>query len=91
MAIRNNRFLRLLLLSAVLLTGCAKIVMPTGGPKDVAPPAIAKESPPNGCNNFKGHTIKISFNEFISLNNTFENVLISPPLSKPPTRFLTKH
>ena len=85
MAIRNNRFLRLLLLSAVLLTGCAKIVMPTGGPKDVAPPAIAKESPPNGCNNFKGHTIKISFNEFISLNNTFENVLISPPLSKPPT------
>ena len=85
MAIRNNRFLRLLLLSAVLLTGCAKIVMPTGGPKDVAPPAIAKESPPNGCNNFKGHTIKISFNEFVSLNNTFENVLISPPLSKPPT------
>lgn len=85
MAIRNNRFLRLLLLSAVLLTGCAKIVMPTGGPKDVAPPAIAKESPPNGCNNFKGHTVKISFNEFISLNNTFENVLISPPLSKPPT------
>ena len=85
MAIRNNRFLRLLLLSAVLLTGCAKIVMPTGGPKDVAPPAIARESPPNGCNNFKGHTIKISFNEFISLNNTFESVLISPPLSKPPT------
>ena len=73
------------LLAAVLLAGCAKIVMPTGGPKDVTPPAIAKESPANGCNNFKGNTIKISFNEFVTLNNTFENVLISPPLSQQPT------
>ena len=85
MGILRKHILRLLLLSAVLLTGCAKIVMPTGGPKDVIPPAVTKESPKNGSNNFKGNTIKISFNEFISLNNTFENVLISPPLPQQPT------
>ncbi len=85
MEILKKHILRLLLLTAVLLTGCAKIVTPTGGPKDVAPPTIAKESPQNGCNNFKGNTIKISFSEFFTLNNTFENVLISPPLSQQPT------
>ena len=72
MVIEKKSILRLLLLVAVLFTGCAKIVMPTGGPKDVTPPAIAKESPKNGSNNFKGNTIKISFNEFVTLNNTFE-------------------
>ena len=81
--------LRFMLLTAVLLTGCAKIVTPTGGPKDVTPPAITKEVPANGCNNFKGNTIKITFNEFVTLNNTFENVLISPPLAQQPTYTLS--
>lgn len=85
MVIEKKSVLRLLLLTAVLLTGCAKIVVPTGGPKDVTPPAITKEMPANGCNNFKGNTIKITFNEFVTLNNTFENVLISPPLTQQPT------
>ena len=89
MVILKKSILRLLLLTAVLFTGCAKIVMPTGGPRDVAPPAIAKESPQNGCNNFKGNTIKITFNEFVTLNNTFENVLISPPLTQQPTYTLS--
>lgn len=89
MAIPKKPVLRLLLLTAVVLTGCAKIVTPTGGPKDVTPPAITKEVPANGCNNFKGNTIKITFNEFVTLNNTFENVLISPPLTQQPTYSLS--
>ena len=63
MGIKRNNILPLLLVTALLLTGCAKIVSPTGGPKDVTPPSITKESPQNGCNNFKGNTIKISFSE----------------------------
>ena len=89
MVIQQKSVLRLLLLMAVLLTGCAKIVTPTGGPKDVTPPAITKEVPSNGCNHFKGNTIKITFNEFVTLNNTFENVLISPPLTQQPTYSLS--
>lgn len=69
----------------MLLAGCAKIVTPIGGPKDTTPPAITKEVPQNGCNNFSGNSIKITFNEFVTLNNTFENVLISPPLPHQPT------
>ena len=89
MVILRKTILRILLLTTVLLTSCATIVMPTGGPKDVVPPTIAKEVPQNGCNNFKGNTIKITFNEFVTLNNTFENVLISPPLSQQPTYTLS--
>lgn len=89
MVIVKKSVFRLLLLTAVILTGCAKIVMPIGGPKDVTPPAITKEVPANGCNNFKGNTIKITFNEFVTLNNTFENVLISPPLAQQPTYSLS--
>ena len=89
MVIAKKYILRLMLLTAVLFTSCAKIVTPTGGPKDVTPPTITKESPPNGCKNFKGNTIKISFSEFVTLNNTFENVLISPPLSQQPTYLLS--
>lgn len=89
MVIEKKSILRLLLLTAVIFTGCAKIVAPVGGPKDVTPPAITKEVPANGCNNFKGNTIKITFNEFVTLNNTFENVLISPPLSQQPTYSLS--
>ena len=89
MVTKKKSVFRLLLLTVVLFTGCAKIVTPTGGPKDVTPPAITKEVPANGCNNFKGNTIKITFNEFVTLNNTFENVLISPPLTQQPTYSLS--
>lgn len=85
----RKHIVTLLLPAAILLSGCAKIVMPTGGAKDVTPPAITKEVPANGCNNFKGNTIKITFNEFVTLNNTFENVLISPPLTQQPTYSLS--
>lgn len=89
MVIEKKIILRFMLLMAVVFTSCAKIVAPTGGAKDVTPPAITKEVPANGCNNFKGNTIKITFNEFVTLNNTFENVLISPPLAQQPTYSLS--
>ena len=89
MILLREHILPFFLSALVLLSGCAKIVTPTGGPKDVTPPSITKEVPANGCNNFKGNTIKISFNEFVTLNNTFENVLISPPLTQQPTYTLS--
>lgn len=68
-----------------LLCGCAKIVTPVGGPKDVTPPSIVKELPANGTSHFNSRVIKITFDEFVTLENTHENVLISPPLSAEPT------
>ena len=74
-----------LLALLLLITGCAKIVTPVGGPKDVTPPSVTKEHPANGTTNFKGNSFKVSFNEYVTLNNTLENVLISPPPATSPT------
>ena len=78
-----------MLLLLLLAAGCAKIVTPVGGPKDVTPPSVTKESPANGSTHFKGNSFKVSFNEFVTLNNTVENVLISPPPATSPTYTLS--
>ncbi len=63
-------------------TGCAKIVAPVGGPKDTTPPVVVKENPSSGSVNFKEKSVKITFNEFVTLNNPIENVIFSPPLNE---------
>ncbi len=75
----------ILLLSTLLCTGCAKISTPTGGPKDSTPPKVLKTEPADGTVHFdsKQH-IKLYFDEYITLNNPADNVLISPPMSKAP-------
>jgi len=69
----------------VLLFGsCAKIVLPTGGEKDVAPPKLAGEDPSSGSVRMHNPVIKISFDEYFTLNNPTENILISPPMKVQP-------
>lgn len=70
---------------ALLLAGCANVVMPSGGPKDQKPPVVLVASPENNSTDFKGRTIHLTFDEFITLNNPSNNVMISPPMSKKPT------
>jgi uncharacterized protein (DUF2141 family) len=55
--------------------------MPSGGPRDTTPPKVVVEKPENGGVNFNGKIIKITFDEFITLNNPNENVIFSPPLA----------
>ena len=71
--------------AAFLLCRCANIVSPTGGPKDNKAPVVLEASPENNSTNFKGKTIHITFDEFVTLNNPSNNVLISPPMKKKPT------
>lgn len=74
------------MVAAVALLGrCANVVTPAGGPKDEKPPVVLESSPANNSTNFSGKTIHISFDEFITLNNASNNILISPPLKKKPT------
>ena len=70
---------------ALLLVGCANVVMPSGGPKDTKSPVVLEASPANNSTDFKGKTIHLTFDEFIVLNNPSNNVMISPPMSKKPT------
>lgn len=85
----NRALFSILLALLLLVAGCAKIVTPVGGPKDVTPPSVTKEHPANGSTHFKGNSFKVSFNEYVTLNNTLENVLISPPPATQPTYTLS--
>jgi len=74
-----------LALTVVFMSRCANVVTPAGGPKDEKPPVVLEASPANHSTNFKGKSIHLTFDEFITLNNASANVLISPPLKKKPT------
>lgn len=68
----------------LLGAGCAKITTPTGGPKDTTPPKVLKVEPADGTVRFNEKHIRIWFDEFVTVSNPTENVLISPPLAEKP-------
>ena len=74
-----------LLVTSIILCRCANVVSPSGGPKDVTPPVVVETSPKNNTTNFKGKTIHITFDEYVTLNNASNNILISPPQNKKPS------
>lgn len=78
----------LLLLLSVF--GCARIVAPTGGPKDVTPPKVVKCVPKNFSPNFKGNQFAVTFDEYIQLGNFNQDLLISPPMENIPTYRIKK-
>ena len=73
-----------LLLTAFLAQRCANAVAPTGGPKDTTPPVVVGAVPENHSTNFAGKKIEITFDEYITLDNANQNVMISPPMKEKP-------
>ena len=71
-----------LLLTAFLAQRCANAVAPTGGPKDTTPPVVVAAVPENQSTHFIGKKIEITFDEFITLENANQNVMVSPPLKE---------
>lgn len=57
---------------------------PQGGPKDETPPQVLKSTPANGITNFQKKEIEINFDEYVSLENVNDNVIVSPPQQKNP-------
>jgi len=68
----------------VIIAGCAKIVPPSGGKKDIIPPLLLKTTPKNGSVNFTDKGFELSFDEFIVLNNINKQLIISPPFETKP-------
>ena len=54
-----------LMISALVLSGCAIKVAPTGGPRDSVPAAIIAVEPPSGITNFTASEIRIAFDDYI--------------------------
>jgi hypothetical protein len=90
MAFADIRFIpkfvfNLLLLAVLLLVGgCASVVAPSGGPKDVAPPKMLSETPPALTTHFSEKTIVFTFDEFIQIKDKDKQVVISPIMKPAP-------
>jgi hypothetical protein len=84
-------YLLLLLASVFLFENCAKIGSVTGGLKDEDPPELVSSSPANYSTNFTGKRIDVTFDEFITLNNVNQALIVSPPMeTKPEVRLKGK-
>ena len=68
----------------LVLTSCANIVQPSGGPVDKDAPVVTQETPANGSTQFSGHSFTICFDEYVQLKEPQKNVIVSPPVAKPP-------
>lgn len=69
----------------IVVVSCAKISSPSGGARDVTPPKVLSTSPENGSANFTGQQFSILFDEYVTLENVNEKLMVSPPLRKRPT------
>lgn len=76
----------LTIITAVLLHSCANRGSgPQGGPKDESSPVIVKSSPNNRARLVSSKRISIEFNELISIEAAYKNVIISPTQKNQPT------
>jgi len=71
---------------ALILEGCASMARPTGGPRDSLPPVLLKATPEEFSLNAARirNTITFDFDEFVELDNIFENLIVSPTLKSTP-------
>jgi uncharacterized protein (DUF2141 family) len=64
--------------SISLVTGCAQISAPTGGPRDSLPPVLLGAKPAIKSVNVTDNKITLSFNEYVEVKEALNNVLVSP-------------
>ncbi|MDF3077057.1 MAG: hypothetical protein K0S09_946 [Sphingobacteriaceae bacterium] len=81
---KKLNFLTVLWLILGGIVGCASIQQPTGGKRDLEPPKVLKETPPNLSRNFSASKIQIEFDEYFKLSNEFKEISISPAMEKAP-------
>lgn len=69
----------------LLTSNCARKGRPSGGLKDSIAPIMVTATPHYKSLNFSSKKIKISFDEYITLKNINQQLIISPPLKFLPT------
>lgn len=70
----------LLVITTLLLAGCANQSQPTGGPKDEEPPILEYSTPSAQSLNVETDRIELTFNEYVKVNNPKEQLIITPRL-----------
>lgn len=82
-SIHLTSFLAIAILA--LFTGCANIVPPTGGKRDVTPPKLKSVKPADSAFNARIGRIDMRFDEYITVSDAAKEVHISPALAIPLT------
>ena len=72
---KNNNYFILLI---IIIWGCANRISPTGGPRDEEPPKVIVSTPQYGERNYHSLIINIEFDEFITVKNLKEQLIITP-------------
>jgi len=75
------------LIAAILIAGlcsCAKQGFPSGGPVDKQPPKVKGVTPQSETTNYAVKKFKIDFDEYVTMKDADNNVLISPPMKTKP-------
>lgn len=62
----------------VQLNSCAVIVPPGGGPRDTISPVLVSATPGDSALNFKAKTVVLTFDEYVQVQDIFNNLIISP-------------
>lgn len=69
----------------LLLSACAQVKEPEGGPRDTRAPQLLRAQPPQGSTGFGGTRIVLQFDERVKVERVRERMLVSPPLDRQPT------
>lgn len=80
----KKHFIFYCILITLIVSSCAKRGSITGGLKDTIAPVLKMSFPKNYATDFKGKTIKLTFDEYIKLKDINKQLIVSPPMNKAP-------
>lgn len=83
--LKGMRLLLPLVGVVALLSACASIGRPEGGPRDETPPVFLHSNPAPGTTGFKGTKIEATFDENIKLEDIMNKIVVSPAQKQMPT------
>jgi hypothetical protein len=66
------------------MSSCANIIPPGGGPRDSLPPKLIYALPKDSAVNVNPKLITLNFNEYLTLQNVNENLIVSPTIKNNP-------
>src|SRR6476619_3623313 len=61
-----------------LVSGCAQIIAPSGGPRDTIPPRLVSANPKMESTHFTGNKITLYFDAYVQVQDLQKNLLVSP-------------
>ena len=64
--------------AASLITSCANMGNPSGGPRDEDPPKLVRANPGQGAVNVDKTHIQLTFDELVNVKDAFSKVVVSP-------------